>query len=391
DRTSVGHVELLRAWTNECDKAHERCRRQSFANLLPTRVIDVGGPAEIGVQACLVISKGQYGNYVALSHCWGPGSPPLRTTSANIGTMCSGITWESMPQNFQDAVTVTRMLGLRYLWIDSLCILKDSKEDWEREGSRMADIYQNAYITVAATSAKTSHEGLLRYKLLEERDVITFPSPISAEMREDLILYPFGTTSHHQNVERSAWNSRAWTMQERFLSRRIIHYTDFQTIYECRSGNGRVDSELQAQMQADAARAVSTEVHDLYNWWYPMVQGYSSRDLTYPNDLFPALSGLATTMQSISAPYVSDRYLCGLWQEDLARGLLWWSGLKVHASDHDCFPERAPSWSWARCHRGVDYDTFSFSSVEQFRLVDAHIELAGENPFGEVKKARLTV
>ena len=67
-----------------------------------------------------------------------------------------------MSQNLQDAVVVTRLLGLRYLWIDSLCIIQDSKSDWEEEGSKMDQVYKNAYVTLAATSATTSHDGFLQ-------------------------------------------------------------------------------------------------------------------------------------------------------------------------------------------------------------------------------------
>lgn len=67
----------------------------------------------------------------------------------------------SMPQNFRDAVKLTRLLGIRYLWIDPLCILQDSKEDWEREGLKINDVYKYSYVTVAATSASAAYDGFL--------------------------------------------------------------------------------------------------------------------------------------------------------------------------------------------------------------------------------------
>lgn len=63
------------------------------------------------------------------------------------------IPWAELPNTFQDAITVTRMLGLKYIWIDSLCIVQDDAQDWEREAAKMAIIFEAAYVTIAATAA----------------------------------------------------------------------------------------------------------------------------------------------------------------------------------------------------------------------------------------------
>jgi len=108
----------------------------------------------------LQTSRGQRGRYAALSYCWGD-SLPLETTTTNLQAHESAIGFEKLPQTLQDAVMVVRYLGIRYVWIDCLCILQDSKADWEREAARMADIYSNAYLTLAASRAKHCGEGFL--------------------------------------------------------------------------------------------------------------------------------------------------------------------------------------------------------------------------------------
>jgi Heterokaryon incompatibility protein (HET) len=119
---------------------------------LPTRVIDVGLP-EASTEPRLIISNGRDGAYITLSHCWGvpdPSKPPLLTTAANLSAMIKEIPLESMPLNYRDAVVTTRKLSFRYLWIDSLCIIQDSVEDWEAESAKMGEVYQNAQLTIAA-------------------------------------------------------------------------------------------------------------------------------------------------------------------------------------------------------------------------------------------------
>lgn len=109
----------------------------------------------------LHLSYGEKNKYVALSHCWGPSQPFILTTASETAFR-NGIPFQALPRTFQDAVTITRLLCLRYLWIDSLCILQDDKDDWERESANMADVYRNAYLTIAASNAASHAEGFLQ-------------------------------------------------------------------------------------------------------------------------------------------------------------------------------------------------------------------------------------
>jgi uncharacterized membrane protein len=90
--------------------------------------------------------------YAALSHMWGDYSqiPLLRTIESKYEVMKSRIPMWELSKNFADAVVVTRKLGLRYVWIDSLCIIQDSQSDWKKEAAMMHDVYRYAEITIAA-------------------------------------------------------------------------------------------------------------------------------------------------------------------------------------------------------------------------------------------------
>jgi hypothetical protein len=105
-------------------------------------------------------SNGQTGSYAALSYCWGA-SLPLKTTTANLEAHQSAIGFDTLPRTLQDAILIVRWMGIGYVWIDCLCILQDSKADWEYEAARMADVYSNAYLTLAASRAEHCNEGFL--------------------------------------------------------------------------------------------------------------------------------------------------------------------------------------------------------------------------------------
>ncbi|KAL2065264.1 hypothetical protein VTL71DRAFT_2933 [Oculimacula yallundae] len=143
----------------------------------PTRVIDVG-PLDGSQNPILTIpsmwSDSAAGasnvdiRYIALSYyCWGSaaGVPFLTTTSSNIEERKCGIPMSNLPKTFQDAVTLMRGLRVRFLWIDSLCIIQGcddlAKADWEKESSKMSEVYGGAFLTIAVASASNVQEGIL--------------------------------------------------------------------------------------------------------------------------------------------------------------------------------------------------------------------------------------
>ena len=140
------------------DKTHSSCRSRELPKP-PTRVLDIG-TSEAPHVVYLIETQGQRGDYIALSHCWG-NSKPFLTTHETLEDMQDGFLPEQAPPTFRDAITVTRKLGVRYLWVDSLCIIQGDTKDWERESSRMGGVYRGAYLTIAASSATSDEECFL--------------------------------------------------------------------------------------------------------------------------------------------------------------------------------------------------------------------------------------
>jgi len=112
---SPAAIEKVKTWHSQCLSNHERCS-QDQSSQLPTRIICIEGPN----QARLHISKDEKAPYVCLSHCWG-GQVVVQTTTRTLEQYTANLPWETLPKTFQDAVQFAHGLGIKYLWIDSLC------------------------------------------------------------------------------------------------------------------------------------------------------------------------------------------------------------------------------------------------------------------------------
>jgi len=155
-------LETASHWLKNCLSNHEECTRLSKP-INPTRVLEIT-PSRTRSKVPriqLIEPKDSFKPYAALSHCRGK-FQPLRTTSANYAAHRRNIPFMDLPKSFQDAVIATVHLGMNRLWIDSLCIIQNSQDDWERECSKMADVYANALVGIAASDARDSSEGFLR-------------------------------------------------------------------------------------------------------------------------------------------------------------------------------------------------------------------------------------
>ncbi|TGO42542.1 hypothetical protein BHYA_0007g00410 [Botrytis hyacinthi] len=164
---SPANSALARSWLAECRMEHEDCR-DLLESKLPTRLLDVAVPSKSGiVRLCLTSGLlTERVDYAALSHCWGSNHPP-KTTKKNLQGQLQGFPENRLSQTFYDAVRTTRELGLRYLWIDSLCILQDDRNDFEVECARMNTIYTNALCTIAASDARDSRGGLFQSRTMK--------------------------------------------------------------------------------------------------------------------------------------------------------------------------------------------------------------------------------
>jgi len=225
-------------WLRTCDTTHTACRAPSPARL-PTRVIDVGSEAQ---PVCrLVESGGAAGQYIALSHCWGDPTTVPKTTRETLVQHCTDVPDEILSMTFRHAIQITRGLGIRYIWIDALCIVQNDHDDWAREAAKMRTVYSDAFLTIAAASASDgtggcfhSRDGGKEYPYAGQRGSVTniyIPLPVDHSFFDALSA----GVQAHKSVQHYPLATRKWIFQERMLSRRVLYFTRYELAWECRT------------------------------------------------------------------------------------------------------------------------------------------------------------
>jgi len=361
---------------------------------LPTRILDVGMPNGT-TEPRLVLSQGQAAQYATLSYCWG-GQVPLVTTSETLNQHLSGLPFATLPQTFKDAVTVTRQLGLQYLWIDALCILQDSTQDWEQQCALMPQIYRDSTVTISAVAAPTSSAGFLSPR----RPLLTGQLHVSnAKVNLNGELSYWGADDNGESgpsPEDSQMKTRGWVFQERLLSRRLLYFGRKQMFWECYTDaryEGLSCPFIDWHIHRMEVEKVAFECGDTKtNWldyWLEVVETYSKLNLTFRKDKLPALSGVASQMQKL----FQDKYVAGLWLKNIAQEMCWYTpyqeleGAKTLPDDQPP-PYIAPTWSWASAEQGIKFHKLDSFNAD-IEILFAESATSKDNSFGQVQSASL--
>ncbi|KAI1087222.1 heterokaryon incompatibility protein-domain-containing protein [Rostrohypoxylon terebratum] len=197
DPTSDDSTKIAQTWLETCVSKHTSCHQTDGNSQMPSRFLDIGDPIYKGFvvlrEACDSLPTDS--RYVALSHCWGT-ARVITTTQANMEEHKHAIKLESLPQTFKDALFIVQKFGLRYVWIDSLCIVQDDADDWQREAARMADVYRNAYFVLGATRGESDAQGFLGPRIKTPGSAVLgdiLPTPWNTDLlprrREPVVKY----------------------------------------------------------------------------------------------------------------------------------------------------------------------------------------------------------
>ena len=275
-------------------------------------------------------SQGEDANYIALSHCWG-GKTPIKTTRSTLKNRKNQIQWCRLSKTFQDAVTITRRLGIEYLWIDSLCIIQDDIDDWVAESAKMCSTFQNSYLTIAASHASDGEHGCftgtpkLGNLSYEISGIGGLDHPLGVFCRSQLLHNEFSMDPDGAEIHRMPLSCRAWVLQERVLSKRVAHFTAFELVWECRTvvrcQCRRVSLQHPENQKLRYSQCLDKDLgeHEIFSVWANLLQAYASRKITYDTDRLTALSGLAEQFQRAGA----GTYLAGLWRKALPQLMTW--------------------------------------------------------------------
>ena len=322
---------------------------------------------------------------------------PMMLQAGTMESLSRGVDAAELPKTFGEAVHVTRFLGVQYLWIDSLCIIQDSHEDWQRESALMHLIYSQGLCNIAATSSLNGSGGLFY-----ERDVRTLrPLRVSTGCQ---VLIPHYNWFWKDSVEDAPLNQRAWVFQERFLSPRTLHFAQSQIFWECEAqcacaafqetipdfvqvGGPRRKRELQVALQRAFSSPSRKGDLEIYRAWGSAVCNYAKRGLTRTTDKLIAIGGVASVIQAA----LNDKYLAGLFSRYLANELLWIAdSLEKQERPKDYV---GPSWSWSSIISEVRAGEIRYEDQRDI-LIDithADVNYSSTNIFGQASSGNLQV
>ncbi|KAJ4363895.1 hypothetical protein N0V83_009347 [Neocucurbitaria cava] len=417
---STGDPDVLKIaekWLSHCLANHASCEHDAFSidkPWYPKRLLDVS--ASSGVPRLVITEQERpMERYATLSHCWGP-NPICCLTADNLEDYQSGIALEELTNTFRDAVAATRMLQIRYLWIDSLCIMQagqGSKEDWEEHAIAMRLVYTNSLVNIAAARAEEGANGAFTTRKA------TFLRPCHVMWNWPASFHKYAGDSfwtirrgHHHSamgIRMLPLYTRGWVVQERFLAPRVLHFAEDRIMWECNElpmaeesfPDGFRDScpEYEAIVQwpfnlsDDHAQARDHPGHLLVDTshalWQDMVSEYTRCDLSFPDkDIFVALAGIAERFGQL----YNHQYCAGFFRQHLPFDLLW----QNKGERAETF--RAPSWSWASIDGPVEMRAFGECPFcdrccdQLAHVKDVVVELVdSNNAYGQLKHADLTL
>lgn len=327
------------------------------------RLIDVGDSQSSLVRLVEPPPTVKELDYVILSYCWGNSNEPAKTTRANLKKRLQRIDTSSLPKTVRDAIKVTQLIGIRYLWIDALCIIQSTAtdkypNDWNQQAVRMGSYYSTAYCLISALAASDSDEGLFT-----ERPAFkypTFPCTIGYDKKtNEFLSFPAPRRTLGEELRSAPLLKRGWCLQERLLSPSILHWSRNGLFHQCFHGLETSEVSFGTNAVEPWQGGRGTERHGIIlqhiSRWTQIVREYSASKFSYDTDRLVAIQGLGEALASTQ----KDEYFAGVFRSQLAQGLIW------EADTEDSNREKLdyfPSWSWAshKAKQGV-----TLSNVEE--------------------------
>ena len=390
-------VDTIRKWLKTCLDNHAKCRRKESA-FVPRRLVHITGQ-NISSMPCNPLVAVQFTGppslrliephdpvpYTALSYCWGTNSQYwVTTTKHTIERHKERINPLTLPRTIQDAILISYLLGIQYIWVDALCITQDDKEDWKVEAAKMGDVYSFARLVLSANVTNdctmptagiqmfgVGYQSLLslngsfdavapgvRWK--EHLGDPTFPMPHNFSAQDGVILRMANLHAKIGQTGCQPLNMRGWTLQESLLGRRMLTLSPFECVWTCDEslncecgynqlvlanqldapGKGYVWESFSQCRPYQRIRRTYVEgrvtedtptIDVIHTSWHHIVTDYTKREITVEKDKLVAISGLAHIFGKVVSLLSQDSrqtedlepYLAGIWKANLQNDLLW--------------------------------------------------------------------
>lgn len=360
--TPTFDVQLVKNWITHCHSEHgDHCKKLPVTPPEEFKLIDV--------ENLCIIEASESVRYIALSYVWGSSSTgrDLQLVRSNLTQLqrCRGLDKSALPDVIVDAMTLCTDLGERYLWVDRLCIIQDDPMSKHGQILNMDLIYGMAAFTIVCA--------------LEGSDVPGIPGVNTRPRRSSLHSRKWSYHSDGYTVEpdfydvvnRSIWNTRGWTFQERLMSPRCLYITEYQVYFNC----------PQLLFQEDLggisySRATNSVQSPLVNVWdatmrkhyFDYVMDYTSREFSYESDVLNAFTGVSNVLAS----HMQTDFYFGLPEKHLLRAMLWEH--IEHRQRRQGAPPEIPSWSWATWSGPITFKLAElvkeYGALVQFHIAD---------------------
>lgn len=406
---NTGHSDVAKqalGWLKTCLKTHSACMCDLQAPMFyPKRLLDVSSDK---CHLILTASERPCGQYATLSHCWGS-TPFFHLSSSNEEDLRRRLPVEQLPRSFRDVILFTQRLGIRYLWIDSLCIQQEGPahtEDWNEQAPLMHSVYSNGAVNISILHAQNPHIGAFKTR---NPDILQpcYVSRGEYRIYEKMWAVVDFDTDHHNAITHSTLSKRGWVVQERMLSPRTIHFASDRIFWECRSSNLLPESYVSelGNMKGiqtgvglsickvpTSSRPQASEISDA---WRRVIQYYAAAKLSKPEkDKLVAIAGIARYFGT----FFNDQYVAGFFRYQLPSDLLW-ASLDTYDS---LPPELAVETAGTTTYQGPTWSWVSTNSRIRFTLVDAaEMQVTVEkvdvqpidqqNKYGQIRHAEITL
>ena len=342
-RTPECDILLFRKWFEFCESYHcTLCSQTPFRHGPGIRLIDT----QDDCVKSYIAESSQTPHYVALSYVCGEKPQSYISLGHSYSSFLrkGALRNLSLSKTIDDAIVLTRQLGLRYLWVDALCIDQQDAVDRQQQIANMASVYRCATFTIVAGYGDDCNAGLagMRHGTRSEQQVV--------EMGNIALLRSLHTGGDRiLSDKESKWARRGWCYQEALLSTRQLIFTSEQVWWRCRCATWCEASQLETDDPVSfmlEGQPSSTPLEVQFstlrpNDFFDLVGNYARRQLTFASDALNAFAGILSMITSLSGQHFFWGHMTAGFESQL-----WWVGkstmrspLHANASDH-------PTWSW---------------------------------------------
>jgi hypothetical protein len=345
---------LAAHWIEGCRRNHQECTPIQ-SGFRPKRLVQIIDESHWKLVFARCLPRKYNFDYVALSHCWGGSTQLLKLVKDNEYQLQSQMPVATLPTTFKEAISACLGLKYQYLWIDSLCIIQDSPEDWQEQAAEMNLVYGNAVLSLCMAGSSTPSEASFQSRNIDL--ILPLTLPATGRDGEEEALHMICRRLFEIDFSESPLIKRGWVFQEWYLAKRSLIFGHMQLWWQCCEEfacetipGGMSDTnvyqwhitEFREKKVRNLRRLEDSFFFDKH--WWNLIEQYASTKLTEETkDRVVAFSGIARALGESRS--IVDQYVAGMWRYQLPQSLLWFRYNSME-SCRSLKGYKAPSWSW---------------------------------------------